>query len=322
MKNIKKAVIFFAGLILVLTITIIFANAKNNDETTSSNTSESTEIVNKNDNNINLQYIRVIHAPKSATFAEEEVPLEYFDIVESFERELTQIAYSHQHTLLTVRLAGRYFGLLDSLLQQNNVPTDFKYLCVAESNLQNIISPAKAVGFWQFLQSTGKQYGLEINDEVDERYNIEKSTVATCSYLKDAYKKYGNWTLAAASYNTGVGNIDKIIESQKTNNYYDMILHPETTRYIFRILAYKTILSNPENYGFYLTEEEKFEPFKYSEITINKSIPNIAEFAKEHDTNYKIIKILNPWLRKDSLTNKLGKTYKIKIPAKGFREVK
>ena len=325
MKNIKKIITVLAGLVLVLTATIIFANAKNNNDDTNNSKSESSESESRNttnNNNYNLQYIRVIRAPKSATFANEDIPLNHFDVAESLERELTQITYSHQHTLLTIRLAGRYLDLLDSLLQEQNVPTDFKYLCVAESNLQHLISPAKAVGFWQFLQATGRQYGLEINEEVDERYHIEKSTVAACAYLKDSYKKYGSWTLAAASYNTGIGNINKAIETQKTSNYYDMVLHPETTRYIFRIAAYKFILTNPEAYGFYVTEADKFDPFRYSEITINKSIPSIVDFAKEHGTNYKIIKMLNPWLRKETLTNKSGKTYKIKIPTKDFREAK
>jgi hypothetical protein len=238
---------------------------------------------------------------------------------ESLERELNQIAYSHHLTLLTIRLSGRYFGIIDSLLQKNGVPEDFKYLCVAESNLQNLISPAKAVGFWQFLSETGKSYNLEINDEVDERYSIEKSTIAACGYLKESYRKYKSWTLAAASYNTGQGNIDKIVENQKTSNYHDMMLNPETIRYIYRILAYKIIFNNPELYGFYVSENDKYKSFKYYEITLNDSIIDIADFAKKYNTNYKMIKLFNPWLRKNTLTNSKKKSYKIKIPTKDSR---
>jgi hypothetical protein len=269
--------------------------------------------------NSNSQNIKVIHAPKSAFFAGEELPLSYFDVCESLERELNQITYSHSLTLLTIRLSGRYFGIIDSILKKHGLPDDFKYLCVAESNLQNAISPAKAVGFWQFLSDVAEYYGLEVNDEVDERYNIEKATVAACKYLKEAYHKYNNWALAAASYNMGMTNLNKVIENQQMHNYYDLMLNPETSRYLYRIVAYKIVFSNPELYGFYVADNEKFRPFEYGEITVNYPIMNIADFAQKHNTNYKIIKILNPWLRKNKLTNKAKKTYKIKIPGKNFR---
>jgi hypothetical protein len=298
-------------------------NSHNTESRSNAHSTESgvTEYINKDtiSNNINSQVIRLIHIPESISFAGENVPLEYFDVRESLERELNQIAYSHHQTLLTLRLSRRYFGIIDSILKKHNVPDDFKYLCVAESNLQNLISPAKAVGFWQFLAETGKEYGLEINDEVDERYHIEKATVAACAYLKKAYQKYNSWTLAAASYNMGIANTDKAIKSQKANNYYDLMLNSETIRYVYRILAYKLIINNPESYGFYITENEKFNSFKYYEITINGSINSLADFAKEHSTNYKVIKILNPWLRKDILTNKTKRSYKVKIPVKNFR---
>jgi hypothetical protein len=271
--------------------------------------------------NNNSQVIKVIHAPETVSFAGEELPLSHFDVRESFERELNQIIYSHNLTLLTMRLSGRYFNIIDSILKTYGVPEDFKYLCVAESNLQNAISPAKAVGFWQFLSETGKQYHLEINDEVDERYHFEKSTVAACKYLKESYQKYHNWTLAAASYNMGNKNLNKAIENQQTNNYYDLMLNSETIRYLYRIAAYKTIFANPELYGFYISENDKFKPFKYYEITVNYSIKDIADFAKKHNTNYKMIKILNPWLRKNKLTNRAKKAYKIKIPIKNSRNI-
>ncbi|MDR2065375.1 MAG: lytic transglycosylase domain-containing protein [Prevotellaceae bacterium] len=311
---------FFIFVLLILTV---YINLKNDKK----NISAATPFINgnskeqSNPENINSYTIKVIHAPESASFAGEELPLSYFDVRESFERELNQITYSHSLTLLTIRLSGRYFGIIDSILKKHELPDDFKYLCVAESNLQNAVSPAKATGFWQFLSDVGEYYGLEINDEVDERYNLEKSTVAACKYLKDAYRKYNNWTLAAASYNMGMTNLNKTIENQQMYNYYDLMLNTETIRYVYRIAAYKTVFAGPELYGFYISENEKFKPFKYSEITVNYPIDNIADFAKKHNTDYKIIKILNPWLRKNKLTNKAKKSYKIKIPSENFRIV-
>jgi hypothetical protein len=314
----KNVLIFLSGLIVAFVILIVHVNVKDkkNEDTIITNCQHEIQI---NSDSVNLQFVRVMHAPKSVFFADEEVPLHYFDVRESLERELNQIAYSHHATLLTIRLSGRYFGVIDSILREQGVPSDFKYLCVAESNLQNAISSAKAVGFWQFMPETGKQYGLEINDEIDERYNFEKSTIAACRYLKDAYRKYDNWELAAAAYNMGTANLTKVVENQKSNNYYDLMLNPETARYLYRILAYKIILNNPEWYGFYISENEKYNPLKFYEITVNDKIDNIADFAKKHGTNYKMIKILNPWLRKHALTNKAKKSYKIKIPAKNFR---
>ena len=320
----KQFLYFLGGLVFACTILITYEKiqAKDNDKDVQSTTAATFDAgysEQAKENNINAQIVKIIHAPESLTFAGENVPLEYFDVVESLERELAQITYSHHSTLLTIRLSGRYFGIIDSLLKAEGVPEDFKYLCVAESNLQNLTSPAKAVGFWQFLEQTGKHYGLEINDEVDERYDIEKSTIAACKYLKDSYRKYKNWTLAAASYNTGAGNIDKAIENQKTNDYYDMVLHIETSRYLFRILAYKIILNSPELYGFYVAENDKFKPFKIHEITVNEQIDNIADFAQKYGTNYKMLKIFNPWLRKHILSNKSKKPYKIKIPTQNSR---
>ena len=318
----KKSFLFFlGGLIFVCTVFIVYekGHAKDNDETSQNIEMFDDSAKCTKSDNISSQIVKVIHAPEVLTFAGENVPLHYVDVAEALERELSQITYSHHSTLLTIRLSGRYFGIIDSILKAHDVPEDFKYLCVAESNLQNLISPANAVGFWQFLSATGKHYGLEINDEVDERYDIEKSTIAACRYLKDSYRKYNSWTLSAASYNTGMGNVDNAIENQQTNDYYNMILHVETSRYLFRILAYKIILSNPESYGFYVAEKDKFKSLKSYDIIINTPIKSIAEFAKNQGTNYKMIKILNPWLRKHTLSLKGKQSYKIKIPTADSR---
>jgi hypothetical protein len=200
------------------------------------------------------------------------------------------------------------------------VPLDFKYLAVAESGLTNSVSPLNAVGFWQFLKKTGKEYGLIINDDVDERYNIEASTRAACKFLKESYTKYGNWTLAAASYNMGNKALSRTLDVQRENNYYNLYLNDETARYIFRILAIKIIIEAPEAYGFHINKYDLYPPLKYSILKVDSSIPDLAIFAKKYNTNYKMMKIFNPWLRDSALTIKNKSSYLLKIPAEGFRE--
>jgi hypothetical protein len=218
-----------------------------------------------------------------------------------------------------IKLANRFFPVIEPILQREGVPDDFKYLCVAESGLQQVVSPAKAVGFWQFMEPVGKEYGLEINSEIDERYHIEKATAAACAYLKKAYEKYGSWTLAGAVYNAGNAGIDKQIGRQKQFSYYDLLLTEETARYIFRVLAFKTIMSNLETYGFFIRNDELFPPLSWTEVSVIGAIASWADFAEKHGTNYKILKYFNPWLRDAGLTNKAGKAYTVKIPTPGFR---
>ncbi len=250
-------------------------------------------------------------------FCGEKVPIENIDVRERLERELIVNTYWHSLTLLSLKRANRWFPVIEPILKKYNIPEDFKYLALTESMLTNIISPAGAVGFWQFKKDAAKQYGLEVNKEIDERYHIEKATEAACKYLIDSYKKYGNWTMAAASYNYGRTAIDDQIEKQKSNNYYNLVLPEETSRYIFRIIAIKEILNNPKEYGFYFEKKDLYEPYKTYEVVVNKGVKSWADFAKAHGINYKILKMLNPWLRKHYLTNKKRKAYKIKLPVKG-----
>ncbi|MDR0295653.1 MAG: lytic transglycosylase domain-containing protein [Prevotellaceae bacterium] len=265
------------------------------------------------------QDIRTPNIPDKLNFAGEVVPLEYFDVAEPLIRELSIICYWHASTMYITKLSHRFFPIIEPILQREGIPNDFKYLCVAESGLQQVISPNKAVGFWQFLEATGKEYGLEINSEIDERYHIEKATVAACAYLKKAYEKYDSWTMAAAAYNMGMANADKQIGRQKQTSYYDLLLPDETMRYIFRILAFKTVMSNLETYGFFIRKDELFSPLQWTEATIDEPITSWADFAEKYNTNYKTLKYLNPWLRDAVLTNKVKKTYVIKIPTPGFR---
>jgi hypothetical protein len=204
-------------------------------------------------------------------------------------------------------------GVIENLLKQYGVPDDIKYLCVAESNLHNVVSPARAAGFWQFLPVTAKEFGLQITAEIDERYNLEKATKAACEYLKTAYNKFGNWTLAAASYNVGMMHIANQTEAQKQKSYYDLQLNQETIRYVYRAVAYKLVMTEPEKYGFCISPKSILEPLLYKEIEVTGPVDWIA-FAEKHNTNYKILKIFNPWIMSMKLST--NKTYKVKIPLK------
>jgi hypothetical protein len=259
--------------------------------------------------------------PDSVSFAGENLPLENFDTRESLEREVITTAYRHSSTILIIKKASRYFPLIEKILAENGVPDDFKYLAVAESDLSNAVSPAGATGFWQIMSETGKEAGLEINQEIDERYHIEKSTEFACKYLLESYERYGSWTLAAASYNGGRRAIDEQIEIQHENNYYDLLLTEETARYIFRVVAYKLIISKPEAFGFDMTDDDYYKPVSYEEVKVDSAITSFSAFARNFGTNYKMLKFLNPWLRKPFMSNRSARTYYIKIPSQGSRKI-
>ncbi|MFN8211612.1 MAG: lytic transglycosylase domain-containing protein [Bacteroidales bacterium] len=257
--------------------------------------------------------------PDSLDFAGERVPLENFDTRESLEREIITTAYRHSSTILIIKRAHRYFPVIESILKQYGIPEDFKYLAVAESDLSNMVSPVGATGFWQIMPETGREQGMEINQEVDERYNFECSTRFACEYFRKSYEKYGNWTLAAASYNGGRSGLSEQIEIQKVKNYYDLLLTEETARYIFRALSYKLVINDPAAYGFEIDRKELYPGLRYTEVKVDTAVTDFARFAADFGTNYKILKLLNPWLRKPYLSNKSRKSYMIKIPEKGSR---
>lgn len=259
--------------------------------------------------------------PDEISFAGEHVPLENFDTRESLEREILTSAYRHSSTILIIKRAGRYLPVIEKILKEYNVPDDFKFLVAAESEYSNMVSPAGATGFWQIMADTGKEQGMEINNVVDERYDLERSTRFACEYILKSYEKYGNWTLAAASYNGGRAGIDEQIRIQKQNNYYDLLLADETARYIFRVLAYKLIISDPVAYGFSITKEDIYPELKYFEVKVDSAVADFSAFAGNFGTNYKMLKFLNPWLRKPYLTPRPGKEYRIKIPSEGMRNI-
>lgn len=256
--------------------------------------------------------------PNEVHFCGEEIPLDSRDIQERLDKEIIKNTYWHSSILLFYKRAGKYFPIIEPILRKNGIPNDFKYLVIAESGLKNVVSPAGAKGFWQFMEKTGKEYELEINKEVDERYNLEKATQAACDYLNDAYKRFKSWTLVAASYNMGMYGLEKNLKRQKVKSYYDLLLNSETARYVFRIVAFKMILENPKHYGFNLKEDNRYPPLKFKTLTVDSSIGDFTDFALQQKINYKILKIGNPWLRQRYLKNPNKKKYTLKIPIEGF----
>ena len=258
--------------------------------------------------------IKALKIPQNLNFAGESVPVKEEDIKERLDRELLVNTYWQSNGLILIKRAHKYFPIIEPILKKNGIPADFKYLAVIESGLDNVTSPAGARGFWQIMEATAKESGLEVNKNVDERYNLEKATQAACDYLNKAKEKFGNWTLAAASYNAGISGISKKMETQLVDNYYDLLLADETERYILRIVAVKEILSNPRSYGFIFDEDDLYvlEPTKT--IEVDSMITDIALFSKNLGINYKVMKIHNPWLRENKLNNASKKMYEIKIP--------
>lgn len=260
------------------------------------------------------QRITGLTLPGSLSFAGEPAPLDRWYVREALDRELMVNTYWHSKTLHMMKLANRYFPEIESILAEQGVPADLKYIAVAESGLLEAESPAGAKGYWQFLKSAAVEFGLEVEGQVDERYDIKKSTVAACKYLKKAHDKFGNWTAAAASYNCGRAALAKQIDRQKSDSYYDLNLTTETGRYIYRILAIKELFENPEKYGFHLDHSDLYHGIDYSLVTV-KSIPSIGDFAIRHNTTYKEIKTLNPWLRSYHMqARKSGKEYSVRVP--------
>lgn len=256
--------------------------------------------------------------PMQMEFAGEPVPYFINDVKERLDREMITNINFHTNTTLVIKRANKVFPVIEPILKQYGVPDDFKYLAVIESSLVNAVSPAGARGIWQFMPETAKEKGMEVTDQVDERYHLEKSTVAACKYLLEAKNKFGDWTLAAASYNGGMAGITRRLQEQEVANFYDLLLTEETSRYVFRILALKEIMQNPAKYGFSMPNEVLYQPIPVKKIEIDSTITNLAIFAKSQGINYKILKIHNPWLRDKKLINKTGKKYELEIPISGY----
>ncbi|HKL91272.1 transglycosylase SLT domain-containing protein [Muricauda sp. NFXS6] len=317
MKYIKN-ILAIIGLIAVGS-TLIFA-------VQSSETEESPLIkeykAESTDKNVADTYqISAIEIPKDLNFAGEPVPQEDPEIMERVDREFLVNTYWQSNALLLMKRANKYFPIIEPILKKNGIPDDFKYLAVAESGLENVVSPAGATGFWQIMKGTGREYGLEVNDNVDERYHIEKATQVACDYLNKWKDRFGSWTLTAAAYNAGPAGIQKYMGIQQVDDYYDLLLGQETGRYVFRILAIKEIISNRDKYGFQLEEEDMYEKVPTFKVEVDSVVTNWADFAELYEINYKVLKRHNPWLREPHLNNASRKKYTIEIPNKGYYRV-
>jgi len=252
--------------------------------------------------------------PEDVSFAGESLPMNIPDVRERLDKELQINCYLHSNTIFLIKRANRWLPQMEKILREHDIPEDFKYLPLIESNLMNVISPRDAVGYWQILKDSGKEFGLEITDDVDERYDPLKATEAACKYLRKAYEKFGNWTLVAASYNRGRGGVQRALDDQQVDSYYDLYLNDETSRYVFRIIAIKEIVEHPAKYGFKIDSKHLYpqEPLRYVEVS--ETIKDLVAFAKTQGTNYKLLKRHNPWLREDKLTVKKGARYQIALP--------
>ncbi|EAQ49202.1 MULTISPECIES: lytic transglycosylase domain-containing protein [Leeuwenhoekiella] len=274
--------------------------------------------IKKTDKLVNDYNVYAIPLPETLDFAGEPVPLDNPDIRERLDRELLVNTYWQSNGLLLIKRAAKYFPIIEPILEEEGLPDDFKYLAVIESGLTQAVSPARATGFWQILRSTGRELGLEVNDNVDERYNIELSTRAACKYLKNSKENLGSWTLAAAGYNAGNAGMSRRLDQQNVNGYYDLLLGEETGRYVFRILALKQILADPERYGFNFKKEHLYEEVPSYKVKVDTVVTDFVQFAEHFGINYKILKLHNPWLREDHLNNASRKEYQIEIPKEGY----
>ncbi|MCQ2375009.1 MAG: lytic transglycosylase domain-containing protein [Salinivirgaceae bacterium] len=312
MKFLKAVLQVFVQIAIVAVVAIIVSSyvIKLHEEQCANNQGSSGHLV-----------VKPIEIPSQITFMGERVPVENFDTRESLDRELQVNMFWHSQTIMLLKRANRYFPEIEPILKENNVPDDLKYIALIESGLMNVTSPSGAKGFWQFLEGTAKECLLEVNNEVDERYNVAKATQAAIRYFKKQNDRFGSWTMAAASYNMGGNGLAKQVARQKCNNYYDLTLGEETERYVFRALAIKMIFENPTQFGFNIPTEFLYEPIPCRIVEVDSTISNIADFAFSQGTNYKMLKVLNPWLRDNKLTNRKGKTYQIKIIDSAYRNV-
>ena len=307
--------VLFAGLMSFMMFASYSYSDKDgtiNSETTSSSTSTT----------VTGDLPQIIKAPnleKGFSFANEPVPMDNFDVRERLDFELLKNSYYHSSTIVAIKRASRYFPTIEKILAEEGLPDDFKYLAIAESNLSNAISPAGAKGVWQFMPKTAQAYGLFVSKEIDERYHLEKATRAACKYLKEYKERFGTWTKAAAAYNMGGTRLSRDIRSQKADSYYDLNLNSETSRYVFRIIALKEIVSNPTAFGFQIEEHQKYPPMDdYINIVVDNTVESWANFAEKNGVSYRMLKVWNPWLINTKLTNNSRKEFLIKIPKQKF----
>lgn len=304
MKKYLPSLFGVAGLLIGISLVLIFTSSTPPEKASAKGATE----------DVPVNCFKPI--PAGISFAGEPVPLNDIEVYERLDREIHVNTYFHSSTIQKIKLAARWFPVIEPILRKNGIPDDFKYLAVAESGLLlDAASPAGAKGMWQFLSSTGKEYGLTVNNYIDERYHPELATEAACRYLKDAYDKFGNWTLVAAAYNMGQSGLSRDLNNQDVDSYYDVLLNSETSRYVFRILALKTIISDPAGYGFCYDATDLYEPWTTKTVAVDTTIDDLVSFAKENNVTYKTLKYYNPWLRTDKVVISSGDTIEIKLPA-------
>lgn len=304
----KKNILIASNLVFIgLSLYLLISAFGTNTETKENKSA-------KEESNNSKSVVYALELPSQLNFADEPVPLEDPEVKERLDRELLVNNYWQSNAVLLIKRANKYFPIIEPILKENGIPNDFKYLALAESGFMNVVSPAGATGFWQIMKPTGREYGLEINDNIDERYHLEKATKVACEYFLNSKERFGSWTLAAAAYNAGNAGINRQLERQEVSDYYDLLLTEETSRYVFRILALKEIVGNYQDYGFKIEDEHLYDLAKTKEVEIDSSISNLASFAAEYGISYKTLKRYNPWLRDKNLQNNSRRTYQIKIP--------
>ena len=303
----KKILLFILPLIIVLSVTLCSSAMSRDGQNDEDGAGSSDVYV--------LSQTKSVKIPDKVSFAGENIDLDRYDMHERFDREINSFTYFHSTTLLLIKRANRYFPIIEPILKKNNIPDDFKYLAVIESSLDpRAFSPSRAAGMWQFLATTGKEYGLMVGPEVDERYHVEKATEAACRYLRTAYNKYGSWASVALSYNGGQARISGELNKQQAEEGLDLWLVEETARYYFRMVAIKQIFEQPAKYGFVISGDQLYKPITFEEVTVNQTITDLAAFAVEKGITYAQLKDFNSWLRDRKLTIAGGKTYTIQIP--------
>lgn len=319
MKQIKN-ILAAIGLMVVVGSLIFAVQSTPNEKAEAKTAGENDGIAKSVSNGYQISAIEI---PEDLNFAGESVPFDDPEIMERVDREFLVNTYWQSNALLLMKRANKYFPVIEPILAKNGIPDDFKYLAVAESGLQNVVSPAGATGFWQIMRATGREYGLEVNANVDERYHVEKATQVACEYLNKWNKRFGSWTLTAAAYNAGPAGIQKYMNIQKADDYYDLLLGEETSRYVFRIMAIKEIISNPDKYGFAVQKDDLYEAVPTFSVDVDTAVSSWADFAKDYEISYKVLKRHNPWLREPHLNNASRKKYVVEIPNKGYyRETK
>jgi hypothetical protein len=311
--NIIKKIIFCIGLFFIAGFFI-------NSISTSTNIKIDTPILQQKPDTSYVKSYKVysVTLPDKLSFANEIIPIQDPDVLERIDREFLVNTYWQSNGFLMFKRANKYFPLIEKILAEEGIPDDFKYLAVIESGLTNVVSPAGAAGFWQIMKVTGREYGLEVNGNVDERYHLEKSTRVACKYLKDAKERLGTWTLAAAAYNGGMSGMSRRLKKQQVASYFDLLLGSETSRYVPRIIALKYIFKQPQSFGFNFTKKDLYDEIPTQKIKVDSVISSMTNFSKHYGINYKILKIHNPWLREGHLNNKTKRSYEIEIPKKGY----